>query len=293
MPGPLPGILLAVTSDEGAEGLVIGDRDAQLNERLSRELDAFNVAATGASDQRTLSVKALDDSGELIGGVAGWTWGGLCGLEMMWVREDCRHQGWGSRILGAAEQEARRRGCVRAVVSSFTFQAPGFYRRHGYRETGRTLGIPGGHDDVHLFKALTEEAHLTHAPAPSGMGDPGTPEAADPRAVVARHLAAFNAHDTDGLLLTLATDAVWNTGQDTIRGHQALAELFDPGLWELQPSLTVRSLLAEGDVVAAELEEELTIDAQARRFVIAGFFHIGQGKIQSAKIFREGSADID
>lgn len=279
MPDPRPGILRAVTSDEGPGNLVIADGDAQLNERLSRELEAFNVAATGASDQRTLSVKAMDSSGELIGGVSGWTWGGLCGLEMMWVREDSRHRGWGSRILRAAEEEARRRGCDRVVVSSFTFQAPGFYQRHGYRETGRTLGIPGGHDDVHLFKALT--------------GGPGSPDEADPRAVVARHLIAFNAHDTEGLLLTLAADAVWNTGQDTIRGHQALAELFDPGLWELKPSLTVRSILAEGDVVAAELEEELTIDAQVRRFVIAGLFYVRQGKIQAAKIFREGSADID
>lgn len=75
---------------------------------------------------------------------------------MMWVREDRRHQGWGSRLLRTAEDEALRRGCDRVVASSFTFQAPAFYQRHGYRETGRTLGIPGGHDDVHLFKALTE-----------------------------------------------------------------------------------------------------------------------------------------
>ena len=35
-----------------------------------------------------------------------------------------------------------------------TFQAPGFYRRHGYLENGRTQGLPGGHADVHFFKAL-------------------------------------------------------------------------------------------------------------------------------------------
>ncbi|MBC2878417.1 MULTISPECIES: GNAT family N-acetyltransferase [Streptomyces] len=84
-----------------------------------------------------------------------WTWGGLCGIELLWVRGDSRADGWGSRILRAAEAEARRRGCDRVAVSSFTFQAPGFYRHHGYVETGRTLGIPGGHADVHLFKPLT------------------------------------------------------------------------------------------------------------------------------------------
>jgi hypothetical protein len=41
--------------------------------------------------------------------------------------------GWGAQLL-AAEEEARRRGCNRVCVSSFTFQAPGFYRKYGYVE---------------------------------------------------------------------------------------------------------------------------------------------------------------
>ncbi|WP_143660747.1 GNAT family N-acetyltransferase, partial [Streptomyces fradiae] len=89
-----------------------------------------------------------------VGGLTAWTWGGLLGVEMLWVREDSRRGGWGGRLLEAAEEEARRRGCDRACVSSFTFQAPDFYRRHGYVETGRTPGIPGGAEDVHLFKRL-------------------------------------------------------------------------------------------------------------------------------------------
>jgi GNAT superfamily N-acetyltransferase len=148
----------------GMDGnLIAGERDPELNRRLSDELDAFNFAATGVSDQGSLSIKAVDADGELIGGLAGWTWGGLCGIEMLWVRADCRADGWGGRILLAAEAEASRRGCDRVVVSSFTFQAPGFYQRHGYVETGRTLGIPGGHEDVHMFKSLTGSPTATPA----------------------------------------------------------------------------------------------------------------------------------
>ncbi len=40
-------------------------------------------------------------------------------------------------------------------VSSFTFQAPGFYVAHGYREAGRTPDLPlPGQADVHLVKQL-------------------------------------------------------------------------------------------------------------------------------------------
>ncbi|MFE3455676.1 GNAT family N-acetyltransferase [Nonomuraea sp. NPDC059194] len=134
--------------------LTTGERDPELNRQLDEGLTAFNAAATGVAEQGTLSVKVTDDGGELVGGLAAWTWGGLCGIEMLWVREDSRRDGWGSQILQAAEAEARRRGCDRVVVSSFTFQAPAFYQRHGYVESGRTLGIPGGHEDVHLFKSL-------------------------------------------------------------------------------------------------------------------------------------------
>ncbi|MFE7157183.1 GNAT family N-acetyltransferase [Streptomyces sp. NPDC057636] len=145
-----------MTHDQTGETLSVGQRDSELDERLSQGLDEVNFPATGttAADQSSLSVKVVDDAGELLGGLSGWTWGGLLGIEMLWIREKSRKDGWGSKILRAAEEAARRRGCDRACVSSFTFQAPEFYRCHGYVETGRTLGIPGGAEDVHMFKKL-------------------------------------------------------------------------------------------------------------------------------------------
>lgn len=146
---------------EGTGGtLSVGHQDKELNRRLSKELDEFNFLATGTTDadQSELSVKAVDDAGVLIGGLSASTWGGLLDIEMLWVREDSRGDGWGSRLLLAAEEEARRRGCDRACLSSFTFQAPAFYQRHGYVETGRTPGVPGGAEDVHMYKSLVEPA---------------------------------------------------------------------------------------------------------------------------------------
>ncbi|MFC9704053.1 GNAT family N-acetyltransferase [Streptomyces sp. NPDC127132] len=141
----------------GTAALSVGHHDAELDARLSSGLDEINFPATGttAADQGTLSVKAVDEAGELIGGLSAWTWGGLLGIEMLWVRAESRGDGWGAKLLLAAEEEARRRGCDRASVSSFTFQAPEFYRRQGYAETGRTLGIPGGAEDVHFYKKLS------------------------------------------------------------------------------------------------------------------------------------------
>ncbi|WP_319463624.1 GNAT family N-acetyltransferase [Micromonospora sp. RTP1Z1] len=136
--------------------LRVGGEDAELSARLERELTAFNNAATGADDEADLSVRAVDTDGDLVGGLIGWTWGGRAGINIVWVRDDRRREGWGGRLLRAAEEEARRRGCTEISVSSFSFQAPGFYRRHGYSDTGIRDGIPGGHVDHHFWKPLVE-----------------------------------------------------------------------------------------------------------------------------------------
>ena len=115
----------------------------------------------------------------------------------------------------------------------------------------------------------------------------------DPRAAIEEHLAAFNAHDTARLLAGFAPDAVWITGQDSATGTAELAELFDDWLWSLDPHLeTIRSAV-DGDTVAAELHERITVDGARREFSIAAFFTVTDGLITRAKIYREGNADID
>jgi GNAT superfamily N-acetyltransferase len=135
--------------------LTVAAGDPDLDARLSDELTRFNVPAADAGPQRELTVSAHDDAGDLLGGLSGWTWGTCAGVAMLWVREDARGSRLGSRLLAAAEGEARERGCTQVVLSSFTFQAPGFYRKHGYVETGRTEGLPlAGMADVHFRKDL-------------------------------------------------------------------------------------------------------------------------------------------
>lgn len=134
--------------------LLVGDKDEELAALLDRELTAFNNAAVGVHEERSLSVRVTGPDGAVIAGLTGWTWGTSAGISMVWVHADHRRDGWGGRLLAAAEDEARVRGCDRISVSSFTFQAPEFYRRHGYVATGRTEGYPGDVSDVHFWKRL-------------------------------------------------------------------------------------------------------------------------------------------
>ncbi|MFE7775422.1 GNAT family N-acetyltransferase [Streptomyces sp. NPDC057445] len=131
----------------------VGEEDDALEERLGNELDDFNARASGA-EVREFSARVTGDDGELIGGLTGSTWGECGFVDMLWVDAGHRHEGWGGKLLHAAEEEARARGCTRMFLSSYTFQAPPFYERLGYVETHRVEGMPGGHADVYLRKEL-------------------------------------------------------------------------------------------------------------------------------------------
>jgi GNAT superfamily N-acetyltransferase len=75
-------------------------------------------------------------------------------IQLLWVAEAYRSQGIGSRLLLGAEAAARDTGCRAAWLSTFTFQAPKFYDRHGYREFGRLNDYPLCHAAVWLWKPL-------------------------------------------------------------------------------------------------------------------------------------------
>ena len=62
--------------------------------------------------------------------------GGYGYIDLLWVRDDQRSCGLGTKLLAAAETEIRRRGCDRVALSTHSFQAPGFYGRFGYTECG-------------------------------------------------------------------------------------------------------------------------------------------------------------
>jgi len=72
---------------------VVGGADADLAERLDKEISAFNAAVTGHHDARLLSVAVRGDGGDLHAGLYGWTWGGCGYVELLWVRDDQRGHG--------------------------------------------------------------------------------------------------------------------------------------------------------------------------------------------------------
>jgi ribosomal protein S18 acetylase RimI-like enzyme len=133
---------------------IVDAPDPALAARLDDEIAAFNFDATGIRDARDLAAALHDDHGELVAGIQGWTWGATGWVERLWVRADARHRRLGTRLLTAFETEARARGCAQLGLTTHSFQAPDFYRRHGFEVVGEMPGYPVGHASLLLRKGL-------------------------------------------------------------------------------------------------------------------------------------------
>lgn len=118
-------------------------------------LAAFNEAVTGANDRRLLTVLVKDPhTQEILGGITGKTSLGMAFLDLFHLPDALRGSGLGSQLLHAFEDEARRRGCQNAVLYTLSFQAPGFYEKHGWVRFGEIPCEPEGSSRVFLSKRL-------------------------------------------------------------------------------------------------------------------------------------------
>jgi GNAT superfamily N-acetyltransferase len=121
---------------------------------LDERIYEFNESRTGYRDGRKLAIFIRDDAGNIVAGLWGWTWGGYGEIRTLWVDEALRRKGLGTRLLEAAEQEARARGAAYMLLSTHSFQAPEFYPRCGYTRIATVPGKPPGHEDIFFRKDL-------------------------------------------------------------------------------------------------------------------------------------------
>lgn len=124
---------------------------------IREALNQFNCAHVGDDGHTPLNLIEYDADGNIIGGLLGGTYWGWMYIDILWVREDHRRQGVGSRLLTEAEKEAMRRGCHHVHVDTMSWQAPMFYQKHGYEVIGVLPDIPRGNQKYLLMKALPAE----------------------------------------------------------------------------------------------------------------------------------------
>jgi GNAT superfamily N-acetyltransferase len=125
---------------------------------VERRLISHAVAATNMTEGFPLGYLLKNARGEWLGGVVGFAWGDWLYVRLLWVAADYRAQGYGTRLMDAAEQFAIGHGCRHATLETFSYQAPAFYLKRGYEIFGQLDGYPPGHTKFYLRKTLRKEA---------------------------------------------------------------------------------------------------------------------------------------
>ena len=138
--------------------------DKARRDLLHRRLRDANTAAspvlralrgTPAAHESPLHVWVSDANGRLAGGLVGHTWTTWLHVTCLWVDEAHRGAGLGSTLLTEAERLAvTERACTHSRVETWDFQAPDFYRKHGYEVVCVIPDYPPGVAEYTLTKRL-------------------------------------------------------------------------------------------------------------------------------------------
>lgn len=120
-----------------------------IRDAVAGPLGYFNAENGYPPDRQTVAITLADEEGQIVGGLWGKTVYDWLFVEFLVVPASLRGRDLGSRLMMTAEQIAIERGCVGAWLTTFSFQAQGFYEKLGYEVFGALENSPG--ENVRLF----------------------------------------------------------------------------------------------------------------------------------------------
>ena len=112
----------------------------------------IQIAGDTQSKQQCFVLRAPDK--KTVGGLIGKTYWDWLYIDLLFVKEELRGRGYGHRLLEMAEDEARKCGIKNVYLDTFGFQAPDFYKQHGYKVFGELKDFPAGHQRYFFTKQL-------------------------------------------------------------------------------------------------------------------------------------------
>ena len=136
------------------EGYHISYLDQPAWEIIGRGIREYNTQQAGDGHAIFLCFALHAPDQSIVGGIIGETHWNWLFINLMWISKELRGKGFGHRLLLAAEEEGRKRGATHAYLDTFSFQAPEFYKRHGYQVFGVLEDFPPGHRRYYLTKEL-------------------------------------------------------------------------------------------------------------------------------------------
>ncbi len=109
----------------------ISKADEADKEKIIEGLRSYNAAFMHSFEDFSLVIK---EGEEIIGGIVAESMSDLLEIGFLYVNPAFRGKGYAKKLLMSVEEEARKKGIKRVLLNTYSFQAPSFYRKMGYKE---------------------------------------------------------------------------------------------------------------------------------------------------------------
>src|SRR2546422_10666890 len=100
-------------------------------------LGEYNAAFLHDPSYSYFGIFVRDESAAIRAGLIGNCYAGWLFVNLLWIHADLRRAGIGRGLIAEAERHGVAFGCHSAWLDTFSFQAPEFYKKLGYREFAR------------------------------------------------------------------------------------------------------------------------------------------------------------
>ena len=143
--------------DESPDRFTISEYKTEESEKILRVgLNKYGEEHVGELRKKNpeipIKLGIRDDDGIIVGGIlAGTTLKTMC-ITGLWIDEDYRRHGYGSKLVHKAEEMAKEKGCISGQTWVLSFQAPRFFERLGYTSFGISDGFPKGITEHYFIK---------------------------------------------------------------------------------------------------------------------------------------------
>ena len=118
------------------------NKASQKAQEIGKLIRSYNRSQREEAESEPLNLYVEDEKGNLLAGLVAETFGNWLEIKYLFVKEELREQGIGSKLLEQAESAVKNRNCRFAFVNTYQFQAPDFYKSHGYKEVFTLQNYP-------------------------------------------------------------------------------------------------------------------------------------------------------
>ncbi|TFG93953.1 GNAT family N-acetyltransferase [Candidatus Thorarchaeota archaeon] len=127
------------------------------SQAMSTNLRNFNIEQSkglSTKPETSFNLTLKSETGDVAGGIRSRAFYQSLTVDFLWIDERFRRMGYGKDLMMKVERMAKEAGCISANTMTYSFKAPQFYEKLGYKIVGAFEEYPESIKKFFLEKKL-------------------------------------------------------------------------------------------------------------------------------------------